>query len=143
MTATKIASASNQIDWNALREIYEQGGSDIEIANELRISMREFLKMEKEIPNFSRFVELGRTMSQAWWYSRGRKNLANKEFNTALYNFNMKNRYGWADKVETSTNPSDDTLNADQMKSEIARLAKKLGKTHPELLHSLVGEDSE
>ena len=142
MTVTQLQT-SNGIDWDALRDIYENGGSDVEIANALRISMREFLKMEKEIPTFARFVELGRTMSQSWWYSRGRKNLANKEFNTALYNFNMKNRFGWADKVETSSNPADDTLNADQMKSEITRLAKKLGKTHPELLHALVEDKSE
>ena len=130
-------------DWAYLSSLYENGAGDVEIARELKIPVREFYKMEKELPTFARFVELGRTMSQAWWYSKGRTNIANKDFNTSLYNFNMKNRFGWADKVETTDKSSDETLNADQLKAEIHRLGKKLSKKSPELLRDLMTEDGE
>jgi hypothetical protein len=139
MTALLSTSKSVSIgpDWAYLTELYQEGASDVEIALELKIPLREFYKMEKELPTFARFVELGRTMSQAWWYSRGRKNLGNKEFNTSLYNFTMKNRFGWADKVETTEKAGDETLNSDQLRSEINRIAKKLARTSPELLRDL------
>lgn len=142
MTVTAMKPANSTINWDELKALYEQGASDVEIARELGLSLREFAKMEKEIPTFARFVELGRTMAQAWWYTAGRKNIINKDFNTTLYNFNMKNRFGWADKVETNSgNPADEALNADQLKSEIGRLAKKLGKSHPEIVRQLVGDE--
>jgi hypothetical protein len=135
------ASVTPIIDWDGLRAMYEQGASDVEIASKLRISMSEFHKMEKELPTFARFVELGRTFAHAWWASKGRKNVDNKDFNTSLYNFNMKNRYGWADKVETTDRTSDESLNADQLNSEIKRIATKLKKIHPEFLRELNAED--
>jgi hypothetical protein len=136
-----VTSTPNAIDWDHLRSMYEAGAMDVEIASSLRISMTEFYKMEKELPTFARFVELGRTFSHAWWVSKGRQNIGNKDFNTSLYNFNMKNRYAWADKVETTDRTSDESLNADQLRSEIGRLANKLKKTHPEFLRDLNSED--
>jgi hypothetical protein len=135
------ATTTPVIDWDGLRAMYESGASDVEIASKLRISMAEFYKMEKELPTFARFVELGRTFAHAWWVSKGRLNVGNKDFNTSLYNFNMKNRYAWADKVETTDRTSDESLNADQLRSEIGRLANKLKKTHPEFLRELNSKD--
>lgn len=144
MAATATALKPNTtINWDSLKALYEQGASDVEVAREMGISMRDFAKMEKEIDTFARFVELGRTMSQAWWYSAGRRNLTNKEFQGSLYNFQMKNRFGWADKVETNSNPADEALNQDQLRAEINRVAKQLGKKHPAILRELIGETDE
>lgn len=47
-------------------------------------------------PEFKEAKEIGEHESQTWWEDLGRK-LA-LEGNSAVYIFNMKNRFGWADR---------------------------------------------
>lgn len=84
-----------------IQEEYSSGASDAEVAAVLRLTEASFEKNYREIPLFKQLVDLGRQLSKAWWYKQGRTNLSNKMFNTALWNFNMKNRHGWAEKSET------------------------------------------
>lgn len=113
---------------------YAEGASDVEIAALLGLTTAKFYQLLEEQPAFAMIVEKGRTLAHAWYMGVGRKNLWNKEFNTALYNFQMKNRYGWADKVDTTDSTNKDPVNLDQMKSELSSALKKLAKTSPELL---------
>jgi hypothetical protein len=129
------ASSSNTPpDWKGLVEEYSAGASDVEIARLLNITITRFYQLIEENPAFAEFVERGRTLSRAWWEGTARKNLWNKEFNTALWNFNMKNRYGWADKVDTNDTTNKDPVNLDQAKSELAQAIARLSKKNPELL---------
>lgn len=120
-------------NWDELLELYAEGASDIEIARALGITAARFYNLIEEVPSFANFVERGRTLAQAWWYSAGRKNLFTKEFNTTLYNFNMKNRFGWADKVETGEK-SDKPIDQQQAKAALVQALRELGKKNPELL---------
>lgn len=129
---TNIAEARKP-DWNKIRTMYEQGAGDPEVARELNISMRRFYELVENTPAFSEFVEMGRTLAMAWWYEKGRTGLFAEKFNTSLYNMNMKNRFGWADKVDTNTTGSEAPANADQLKSQLAVALKRLLKTNPEL----------
>lgn len=129
-----MTNQTNQPDWKQLIAEYEEGASDIEIAKLLKITINRFYELIEESPAFAEFVERGRTVSRAWWEAAGRRNLWNKEFNTSLWNFNMKNRYGWADKVDTNDMTNKDPVNLDQAKSQLAAALKQLGKKHPELL---------
>jgi hypothetical protein len=60
----------------------------------------------KEEPLFSETIKTGRMLSHAWWMSTGRKGTIIVKgapmVNTALWFINMKNRFGWRDKVEFS-----------------------------------------
>lgn len=107
-------------------DYYAQGYSDAEVAAELKITIKDFNKHLAENPGFSKLVNFGRTLSTAFWEGLARKNIANKQFNTPLYNFYMKNKYGWADKIETSNSNDNTNMNMDALKAEIARKLKKL-----------------
>lgn len=127
-------NAARTPDWNSVRILYEQGGSDAEAAKMLNVTIRRFNELLEEVPAFRQFVEMGRTLSMAWWYQQGRDGLRADKFNGPLFMSNMKNRFGWADKVETSTSSDNAPVNIDQLKSEVSKLLKKLAKNNPELL---------
>lgn len=129
-----MAATSSNPDWNSLVEEYSLGASDVEIAKLLKITINKFYQLIEENAAFAEFVDRGRTLSRAWWESQARKNLWNKEFNTALWNFNMKNRYGWADKVDTNDTTNKDPVSLDALKSDLAQALTRLSKKNPELL---------
>lgn len=113
---------------------YAEGGSDIEVATLLGLTRAEFYKLIDESPDFAKLVEKGRAVAEAWWYSQGRLALRAEKFNTALYNFTMKNRYGWADKVEQGDKSSEGPTNLDQAMAELQKAMKRIAKTNPEWL---------
>lgn len=41
-------------------------------------------------------------LSEAWWEEHGRLNLHNREFNSVLWYMNMKNRFGWRDRIDSN-----------------------------------------
>lgn len=129
-----MAATSKGPNWEALLGLYEQGAGDIEIARHLKITIKRFYQLIEEVPAFAEFVEQGNTLAQAWWIEKGRTSLWDKTFNVALYNFNMKNRYGWADKIDTSDKTDTDPVNLDQAKAQLALALKHLSKKHPELV---------
>lgn len=129
--------AATSPNWNLLVSEYSEGASDAEIAKLLKITINRFYQLIEENPTFAEFVDRGRTLSRAWWEMQGRKNLWNKEFNTSLWNFNMKNRHGWADKVESNDTTDKDPVNMDQAKAQLYTAIKKVSKTNPELLGGL------
>lgn len=113
---------------------YEAGYSDAEVAAELKITIKEFNKQLAENPGFNKLVQFGRTLSTAFWEGLARKNIVNKQFNTPLYNFYMKNKYGWADKVETTSSNENTNIDLDTLREKVARQTSKFVATnHPEL----------
>lgn len=130
-------------DWKALADLYGQGAADVEIAKELGITIAQFYAMEQDIPEFADFVAKGRTLSQAWWVKMARTHLTNKDLNTALFNFNMKNRFGWADKIDTNAGGEEQIGDADSLQSALMKAVKRLAKKRPDLLQELTGAASE
>ncbi len=105
------------------QKLYSTGASDAEICKEIGLSKKEFQKEIDNNPVFSRFVELGRTLSEAWWYLQSRINLENRDFKDSLWNTNMKIRFGVGDKQEITVNQTSNEMN-DVMKSLAPLLAK-------------------
>ena len=84
-------------------EMYRNGCSDVEVKAyiyELRGSFSNDLwdRWLRDEPEFSETVKMGKMLSEAWWHSKGRKSLENKDFNYTGWYMNMKNRFGWSDK---------------------------------------------
>lgn len=133
MSATATTSNGKAL-LDLAKEAYENGASDVEVAKVLKVTIARFHQMCEEIPDFAKFVENGRTLSQAWWVEKARANLWNKDFNTSLWNFNMKNRYGWADKIDTADKTDTENVNLDQVKGHVAAQIRRLAKEQPDLL---------
>lgn len=115
---------------------YKNGYSDVEVCRELDITLKVFNLMYQENEGFRKLVDYGRMMQQAWWMEQGRKNLWNKDFSVSLWNFNMKNRFGWADKTETKNSDADGagSVNIDDLRTRMAKALPKLIKQfEPEL----------
>lgn len=90
-------------------DLYSQGASDVEIKAQIfkltgTFSEGLWTRWLKEEPIFSKTINTGRMMAQAWWENHGRGNLVDAHmgdrFNNTLWYMNMKNRYKWADRQE-------------------------------------------
>jgi hypothetical protein len=117
-------------------ELYKEGAGDVEIADHLGLTLKAFRDLCDTRPEFREFVERGSTVAQAWWWRQGRKNLAAKGFNATMWAFNMKNRYGWAEKTDSTTS-GDLDLSLDVVKRQLEQAMKELGKKNPELVRQL------
>lgn len=131
---------SSNSKWDAVLSLYEEGASDVEVAKELGITKAAFIKMYAEVAAFAAFVDKGNTMSEAWWHTKLRKNIGNKDFNTTLFNFAMKNRFAWADRLDT-TSSTPETADVEQMRKELRGLVKKLEDKEPGLTRTLFAID--
>lgn len=127
-------------DWaKQLIALYSDGCSDAEVAAELKITIKEYYRTIQENPTFGKLVEYGRTLSQAFWEGQARKNLTNKTFNTSLWSFFMKNKFGWAEKSESVAQTENLNTNLDalrqQVENEVNRFVKK---NKPELTDAML-----
>lgn len=99
--------------WYAsLIDIYISGGSDVEVKawiyhNRNRFSNDLWERWMKEETEFSETIKTGRMLSEAWWHKAGRTNLKEREFNYTGWYMQMKNRFGWMDKQDHTTNGKD------------------------------------
>ena len=132
---TKPTAQTDGKSWaKELIEYYKEGYSDAEVAAAMNITVREYYAQISENAVFGKLVEYGRTLSLAWWEGQARKNINNKQFNTPLWVFTMKNKYGWADKVETSSVNENLNSDLDTLRMKVAKQAEKLARSnHPEL----------
>ena len=132
---TQDVAATTDKGWSqSLADLYAEGYSDAEVAAHLRVTMKNFYKEMENNPAFRQLVEFGRTLALAWWESQYRKNINNKNFNTAMLNFYMKNKHGWADKVDTTGITENTNVNLDELReSAMKQVAAFIKKNTPEL----------
>lgn len=117
-------------------ELYREGAGDVEIADHLGLTIKAFRDLCDSRPEFREFVERGSTVAQAWWWRQGRSNLTNKNFMHSMWAFNMKNRYGWAEKTD-NTNSGEVDMSLDVVHRQLEQALKELGKKSPELVRQL------
>lgn len=112
---------------------YELGASDVEVCKELKITLKQFNENYAKNPKFTELVDFGRNLSHSWWMEQCRRGLFDKTMNVALWQFVMKNRFGWADKIET-TNGYREDLNLDDVRSKLqAEMPKLLKALYPDV----------
>lgn len=115
-------------------DMYSEGCSDAEVAASLRVPIREYYKQIEDNPTFKQLVEYGRTLSQAFWEKQARKNIGNKQFNTPLWVFYMKNKFAWAEKTENVNVDENINIDLDQLREKVYKDVAELIKLQtPEL----------
>lgn len=121
-------------DWaKNIIDMYSGGASDAEVAASCRVTLAEYYNQLNDNPAFGKLAEFGRTLSQAFWEGQFRKNLTNKQFNTSLLAFYMKNKYGWADKTE-NVNSDTGSTDLDTLRGQLTKqVAQFLKENTPEL----------
>ena len=122
-------------DWaKTLIALYSDGYSDAEVAAEMKVTIKEYYKQTAENIAFQKLVEFGRTLSMAFWEGQARKNLTNKTFNSSLYSFYMKNKFGWAEKVESKSENENVNTDLDSLRNQVmTEVAKLLKQNSPEI----------
>lgn len=112
-----------------------EGAGDVEIADHLGITMKKFNELCEDNEAFRNFVERGSTAAQAWWWRQARSNLKNRAFMHSMWAFNMKNRFGWAEKTDSTTTGEVD-MDITALQRQLEQALKDLGKKNPELAKS-------
>lgn len=117
-----------------ITEGYKNGYSDVEVCESLGVTLKQYNSLYDSSDAFAQLVDYGRTVAHAWWMSKARSNLNERSFNTSLYIMVMKNRYGWADKIESSALDGSDQQSAKELKNRLEKeLPKLLKQLRPEL----------
>ena len=89
-------------------ELMSQGYGLLETASKLFISVETFYDWSdpdsaRFKPEFSEALRMGEQLSRAWWAEQGIKGLRDRDFNVSVWIFNMKNRVGWRDSVDLTS----------------------------------------
>lgn len=101
-----------------------EGRSRYEVAAELGVCTSTLSKWEREKEDFAEALHLGDEASRAWWEKIARENILMGtaiKFNTSVWGFNMKNRFGWQDKCEFEDKRSVRDTEIERKKEEIER----------------------
>lgn len=84
-------------------QCFKEGWSIEEICLELDICKQTFYNWCESNQEFLDSKKKGESFSQGWWMKKGRINLENKDFSSTLWYMNMKNRFGWKDRSDTTS----------------------------------------
>lgn len=107
--------------YNDVLALYKEGGSDSEVWAMIydwrgTFSNNLWERWMNEEPEFWETIKGGRKLAEAWWNRNGRKNLQNKDFNYTGWYMQMKNRFGWSDRVQQD-NTGSLSLNWNEVKT--------------------------
>ena len=85
---------------NIIINLSKEGASIVELAVALDISRQTLYNLSERDEYFLDTIKKCKRYCEAWWLSKGRTELDNKDFSYTGWYMNMKNRFGWADKQE-------------------------------------------
>lgn len=106
-------------------DLMSQGWAKTEVCYDreegLGIHFSTFLLWQEKHPEFKAAVEEGQRASEAWWNKTGRVAVLGgiDGFNATTWIFNMKNRFGWADKMSQDHTSSDGSMTPGPTRIEI------------------------
>jgi len=114
------------IGWQqTMIDLAKDGASELEVRTTLGISNDLWYRWIEDEPEFSQTVKTCKALCEMWWERHGRKMAAGAPGNSAVWIFNMKNRFGWKDKqeVEHSGHISYSDLTDEELEHKISRLS--------------------
>lgn len=103
------------------------GYTEKECARRLGILWSDWLTWKREHPEFKQAVDNGKALCEAWWTGVGRRALTGKVqgFRLGVWQFTMKNLFGWREPQEPPATQQDVAKERDRIIAELdARLAR-------------------
>lgn len=85
------------------RDSLKEGISKNALAAKFGVSIQTLFNWQKKQPEFKEAVEEGLAFSEKWWEDRGRDACSGDNFNAAVWIFTMKNRFGWKDRQDVTS----------------------------------------
>ena len=85
---------------NIIINLSKEGASIVVLAVALDITRQTLYNLSERDEHFLDTIKKCKRYCEAWWLSKGRTELDNKDFSYTGWYMNMKNRFGWADKQE-------------------------------------------
>lgn len=92
-------------------ELSKEGASIVELAVELDICRTTFYALTDRDEHFMDTIKKCKQYCEAWWIKKGRTELENKDFSYTGWYMNMKNRFNWTDRQETTLEGGDKPVN--------------------------------
>lgn len=71
-------------------------------SGEVRASKQTIYNWMKLYPDFLDAKRIGEGLSRLFWEKKGIEGMQTPGFNASIWIFNLKNRFGWADKKESN-----------------------------------------
>lgn len=118
--------------------LYQEGADDVEVASALGLSEQRYAQIYEENIQFKKIVDLGRTMSKAWWYAVSRRNLLSKGFQGTTWGMNMKNRFKWADKVDVGEKSLEGPDDVRELEKEIRHTVDRIKEKAPAMARKIL-----
>ena len=84
-------------------KLSKEGKSDVEIASLFQISISTLMRWVHDYEEMKEAYEIGQTMYEAFFLTKGVQNLENDRFNNVLFKYLTMNKLGYSDKVETKS----------------------------------------
>jgi len=106
---------------------FMQGQSQAEVCSSLNISQQTFMNYRKMYPILEDAYQLAITHAEAYWTRRGKDGtFGDGEVNAPLYKFQMTNRFGWGEKVQTEVTGKDGSaLSVTLTKADVSAFDKE------------------
>lgn len=98
-------------DWkDILMSCGQDGGSAVEMRCLLGIGQSAWDTLISDSEEFRVTVKNSQDLCRVWWEKRGREMSIGSEGNSAVWIFNMKNRFGWRDKQDIEHTSPDGSM---------------------------------
>lgn len=116
-----------------MRECGQDGGSAVEVRCLLGIGESAWETLLQDSEEFQRTEKERQALCEVWWHRAGRKMVTGSPGNSAVWIFNMKNRFGWRDQPKEDGAENPEPLNisfevADPVKSiKVTKGEKRAG----------------
>lgn len=134
---TKYKHKFDQIAYDLLSKGYSKEA----VAGQIGISKQCFYEWVQKYDHFGDAVERGESASRYYWENVGMRGTLGelKGFNASSWMFNMKNRFGWAEKSDQNiSGPPIQFLEvsfADAMDYYANKKVKRVGQTQIDVAH--------
>lgn len=98
---------------NRYVELAAQGKTDQEIASDLNVSVRVFLKWAEKYDEFRQARQLGYEKCESWWREYFRKKATGEKYNKGDFQaarWLTMNKFGWSDKTQFKLESDETTI---------------------------------